>query len=265
MTMRSVNECPEARIDSLLTEQVGDELVIFDGLTNEAHALKPLAAVIFGASDGSRSIAELAAVASAKLGQPVETEQVETALVELEDCGLLVDSTPDGMSRRRLLQVGGAAAAGVLVSSALVPALAAASTTCSIAGLSQFGILIYDGSHYYFITGGLANAGNGATITGACGNSLGGNSNGNGSDGSCWHNLSSLPGPDGVQHTLTCPYSSTITFKVSGSDLIYTLPPGTTLVAWWAHNGTVCAGPFGPSTSTTLNNCTYTTNPCTAF
>jgi hypothetical protein len=265
--MRSVNKCPEARSDSLLTEQVGDELVIFDGDTNEAHALKPLAAVVFTACDGSTPVAELAAIASAKLGQLVEAEHVEAALTELEDCGLLVDSTPDGMSRRRLLQVGGAAAAGVLVSSALVPALAAASVTCQISGLSQFGILIYDGTNYFFVTAGLAGAGNGSTVSGACSTDLGGNSGGNGENGVCWHNATSLPGPDGTYHTLaSCSsYSESISFTVSGSDLVYTLPSGTQLVGWWAHNGSVCAGPFSPSTSTTVRGCTYTTNPCSAF
>src|SRR4029077_4810535 len=141
-TKRSMNGFPEARSHGLLTENVGDELVIFDSESSEAHALKPLAAAVFAGSDGNTAPSELAAIASKKLAQAVDVPQVEEALAELEDLGLLVDSEASGISRRHLLQVGGVAVAGALVTSTLVPAIAAASTTCDISGLSQFGILV---------------------------------------------------------------------------------------------------------------------------
>ncbi len=269
MTKQSLNGCPEARSEGLLIESVGDELVVYDTTTNKAHALKPLAAAVFEAADGQTPLDGLAQSAAAKLGHEVTVPEIEAALVELEGVGLL-SSDPieaDGVSRRRLLQVGGAVAAGALVTSALAPAMAAASVTCNISGLSQFGILIYDGTNYYFVTAGLAGVASGSSVTGACGNSLGGNSGGTGSNGVCWHNATQLPGPDGVDHSLaSCStFSETINFTVSGSDLVYTLPNGTSLIAWWAHNGTVCAGPISPTTSTTLSGQTYRTDPCGAF
>lgn len=266
MTKQSVNECPEARSDGLLTEHVGDELVIFDAETNEAHALKPLAAAVFAAADGHASIAELATSTSASLGREVQISDVETALSELSSVGLLCDSeSADGVSRRRLLQVGGAVAAGALVTSALVPAYAAASTTCQISGLSQFGILIFDGTNYFFVVGALAGKGPGAVVTGGCSTDFGGNSGGNGSNGVCWHGLTTL---DGHALTACTSYTESISFTVSssGTELIYTLPTGTSLVAWWGHNGSLCAGPNPPSTGIPVTGGTqYTTNPGTVL
>ena len=239
-------------------------MVIFDAETNEAHALKPLAAAVFAAADGRASVAELATSTSESLRRDVQISDVETALSELSSVGLLFDSDlADGISRRRLLQVGGAVAAGALVTSALVPAYAAASTTCDISGLSQFGILIFDGTHYFFITAALAGATSGTTVTGTCSTNFGGDSHGTGSNGVCWHGLTTL---DGHSLTACSSYSETITFTVSGSDLVYTLPTGTSLIAWWGHNGTTCPGPFAPSTGITVTGGTkYTTNPCNAF
>ena len=274
MTKRSANGYPEARSDVLLTEAVGDELVIFDTETNEAHALKPLAAAVFTAADGLTPVAALAGVVSTRVGYEVGAREVDAALAELDEVGLLVGAPAfHDISRRRLLQVGGAAAAGVLVSSAVVPALAAASTPCAISQLSQFGILIFDGTDYFFVVAALAGATSGTTVTGTCSTSLGGASGGTGSDGVCWHNLTSLPGPgsqcapnvSGQCYKLApCgTYNETITFTVSGSSLIYTVPYGTTVIAWWLHNGTTCYGPESPSAPVTANGGnTYVTDPC---
>jgi hypothetical protein len=270
MNEQSMNECPEARSEGLLIERVGDELVVYDTTTNEAHALKPLAAAVFEAADGSNSVAEIGRAAATSLERDVSVADVQEALVELDRVGLLeLSESGGGISRRRLLQVGGAAAAGVMVTSALVPAFAAASTTCDVGGLSQFGILIQVGEQNYFVTAKLAGAINGTTVKGTCSTSLGGKHGGTGDDQVCWHNLKSLPGPDGTSYTLTpCgSYNETIYFTVSGSNLVYTLPPGATLVAWWVHQGTVCAGPKSPTTPTTVNASgnTYTTDPCGAL
>jgi hypothetical protein len=270
MNEQSMNECPEARSEGLLIERVGDELVVYDTTTNEAHALKPLAAGVFEAADGSTSVAGISLAAATSLERDVSVADVQEALVELDRVGLLeLSESGGGISRRRLLQVGGAAAAGVMVTSALVPAFAAASTTCDVGTLSQFGILVEFETHYYFVVAKLAGKNNGTTVLGACKRSLGGNLGGTGEDQVCWHNLDSLPGPNGTYYPLAsgglC--NDTINFTVSGSNLVYTLPPGATLVAWWVHQGGVCAGPNSPTTPTTVNASgnTYTTDPCGAL
>lgn len=229
MTTRSVTECPEARSAGLLTEQVGDELVIFDGETNEAHALKPLAAAVFAAADGATTTAGLAVIASTKLGQVVEVADVEVALAELDERSLLVDADPIGISRRRMLQVSGAAAAGVLVTSAVAPAFAAAASShCNSnpgsapGGWSDMAILFTDGhGHYYQAKwDGPNNAPDCGTFAlGGC--------------GSNWP-------PSGYTVTLlsSCPTGLTFSFGQSAGTVKVNMPAGYTLVGYMVHNGT---------------------------
>ena len=87
-----------------MAETIGAETVVYDGLTKEAHCLAPLAAAVFAASDGRTSPVDLAAVAAAKLGEPVDVDAVELALAELEEHGLIEAPQGDGMSRRNLLR-----------------------------------------------------------------------------------------------------------------------------------------------------------------
>ena len=51
---------PAARSDGLLIEPVGDETVIYDTRSKEAHCLKPLAAIVFERSDGHATVGEIA-------------------------------------------------------------------------------------------------------------------------------------------------------------------------------------------------------------
>jgi hypothetical protein len=124
---------PLARTADLITEQIDGELVAFDGLTKEAHCLSPLAAAVFLAADGKTSIADIATAAGAKLGEPVDASHVEQALAELDERGLLAESSASGgLSRRQLMRkgavVGTAALAAPLVTSVVTPAYGAAAS-----------------------------------------------------------------------------------------------------------------------------------------
>lgn len=265
MTKRSLNECPEARSEGLLTENVGDELVIFDSETNEAHALKPLAAAVFAAADGNTSIEDLAALASITLGDEASVLDVEAVLTELEDSGLLVESESGGISRRRLLQVGGVAAAGAFVSSALVPALAAASTQyCLDNSLSQFAVLITNGVSNYLIVD--AVSANGAVT---CNTNVGGNSRSNQSCNPSMNPLPSTISVNGTPYTLSaCQASVTsgVTFTATATSVSFSLPAGYTLVAWWAHGGSTTPPCIGPVyTGAGIGARTGTVNPCADF
>lgn len=144
---------PKARTADLITEQVGDELVVYDGNSSEAHCLSALASAVFVAADGKTSTADLAGIASRKLSQAIDVPAVEQALLELEDCGLIEIG---GVSRRRFMQrgalVGGAVVAGSLVSSVVAPAYG---TTGSLpsgpppTGFSSFAVQITCGSTVY--------------------------------------------------------------------------------------------------------------------
>lgn len=266
MIKGSGNECPTARSEGLLTELVGDELVIFDGATNEAHALKPLAAAVFAAADGATPVSELASAASLRLGHDVAVSQVEGALEELESAALLEGSEAShGISRRHLLQVGGAAAAGVLVSSALVPALAAASTQyCQDDSLSQFAVLITNGTSNFLIVD--AVAANGAI---SCNTNVGGSSNSNQHCNPTMNPLPSTITVGGTSYTLSACNSTVtagVTFTATASSVSFALPTGYTLVAWWAHGGSTtppCIGPI--STGAGIGSRTGTVNPCADF
>jgi hypothetical protein len=124
-----VGHLPAARNTDLLIEPVGDELVVLDCASNEAHALDARAAALWRACDGQRSVAELARDCS--LPETV----VDDTLQRLADCDLLmpVEAVSDGVSRRVVVRRLALAGAGVgfglplIASVAVRPASAAAS------------------------------------------------------------------------------------------------------------------------------------------
>jgi Coenzyme PQQ synthesis protein D (PqqD) len=114
----------------LVVEQLGDELLVFDSRTGEAHALSPLASSVFERCDGRTSFTEVAA----EVGIP-QADLLEV-LEQLQERGLLEASpTPAGLSRREAVRraalIGaGAAAAAPLIKSILVPTPAEALSVC---------------------------------------------------------------------------------------------------------------------------------------
>ena len=129
---------PVARKEGLLVEPVGDETVVYDAKTKEAHCLSPLTAAVFAHCDGDTTIAELTSVTAERLGEPVEASRVLDALAQLEERDLMAvpAKTRDDLSRRDMLRRSAAAAGGVamapLITSVVAPnAIAANSATCA--------------------------------------------------------------------------------------------------------------------------------------
>jgi hypothetical protein len=118
---------PTARTAELLVEEFGEELLVYDRLTNRVHCLSPPARMVWRACDGTISVEQLGPA----LG--LDAEVVARALGELEACELL----ERGVTRREatawLAKIGAAAAAGPLIYSiaAPPPALAATAAVCS--------------------------------------------------------------------------------------------------------------------------------------
>ena len=118
-------------------EEVGDELLVYDLTTDQAHALSPAAARVWRACDGRTDAGALG------VGLDLDGETVTRALQELRDCSLLDDGSQlaPGISRRdlsvRVAKVGGAVAASPLIVSLAAPAPAAAQSasieTCTVA------------------------------------------------------------------------------------------------------------------------------------
>ncbi len=136
--VRKDKRFPVARSHSLLTEQVDSETVIFDEETKQSHCLAPLASVVFAHSDGRTSSAQLAEIASERLGEPVSEEQVQVALAQLEERGLLSSPLSAGISRRAMIHrsavVGTAAATATLIFTVdpmVAQAAACTSLTCA--------------------------------------------------------------------------------------------------------------------------------------
>jgi hypothetical protein len=116
-----------ARSQGLLVEQLDDETVIYDTESKEAHCLSPLAAAVFAGADGSTGVKGLAERAGSSMGEPVDVKQVEAALSQLEERGLLV-APPGGISRRQLIRRTAAATAAVsaapMITSIVTPSFA---------------------------------------------------------------------------------------------------------------------------------------------
>jgi hypothetical protein len=128
---------PEARTNGVLAEQVGDETVVYDAESSEAHCLRPIAAAVFARCDGRTSIGSLPELVGSDLGEEVSVEMVHDALSQLEERGLLLasESADGSVSRRQMLRrtavAGGAAMAAPLIASIIAPTPALAWQSCS--------------------------------------------------------------------------------------------------------------------------------------
>jgi PqqD family protein of HPr-rel-A system len=131
LARRASHERPIARSEGLLIEEVGDETVIYDERTGDAHCLSPLAAAVIAHCNGSHSLEALATLAGSSLGEPVDVERVDAALAQLEERDLLVPP-PLGISRRTLVRrtaaVTAAVTAGPMITSIVTPAFAQTQT-----------------------------------------------------------------------------------------------------------------------------------------
>jgi hypothetical protein len=136
---------PKARTDGLIVERLPGELLVYDEVRDEAHCLHAEAAVVFDLMDGTRTGAQIAALASEHLPKPLSEARVQEVLAELGARHLLEGgaSAGDGLSRRDLIERGALTGAGVagaaLVTSIVAPIPAAAQSpadTCEQASCS---------------------------------------------------------------------------------------------------------------------------------
>jgi hypothetical protein len=125
---------PLARSENLVVESVGDETVIYDTVAHVAHALTPVAAAVFTYADGKNTAAEIAELASYRLGTTVTEADVVTA-IDVLDANSLIDGpvldVHTGISRRTALKTFAAAGAGSMLVMSIATAAAQACITCS--------------------------------------------------------------------------------------------------------------------------------------
>lgn len=137
--LRADAKKPVARSDDLLVEQVGDETVVYDLETKQAHCLKPLASFVFARSDGQTAIKELVSLANEQFGTPISVEQLADTVDELESAGLLQRPpvlVQTGISRRDMVRKVAFAGATATVAGTMVTTIGAptALAACSNQG-----------------------------------------------------------------------------------------------------------------------------------
>ena len=132
---------PRARTDDLVTEELDDELLIYDHTNKRGHCLDATATRVWRACDGHSDVSALSEALE------LDAEVVRRALDELEALELLDtqgvkvvqagSGNGDGLTRRQLARrsatVGAGVAAAPLIYSIAVPSSAAAQTPTNLA------------------------------------------------------------------------------------------------------------------------------------
>jgi hypothetical protein len=132
---------PVARKERLLVEDVGQEVVVYDQDSDQAHTLNRSAALVWRNCDGATTVAQMAAVLAAELGVPANEEIVWLALDRLDRAGLLAERPARrpgrATSRREAMRRLGAGAAMAMLAlpavatiTAPLPAQAASRAPC---------------------------------------------------------------------------------------------------------------------------------------
>jgi hypothetical protein len=108
----------------LLTERIGDEVIVIDQDSGRAHCLSGLAAAIWDRCDGTHDATRLAEL-SGSTAAPVEA-----ALAELDGLGLLEPAAeqPQGLTRRTVARRAIKVGTGALVLSVALPTVASAAS-----------------------------------------------------------------------------------------------------------------------------------------
>ncbi|GIL15144.1 MAG: hypothetical protein BroJett039_03170 [Chloroflexota bacterium] len=131
---------PRARRQELAIHAMDGELLLYDHALNQAHVLNAAAAFVWRASDGNRSVDDIAQAMTREFGMPADAQVVWYALEQLNKKRLLETTleTPlplQGLSRRQFLKR--ATAAAILlaaIASIAAPSSAHAQGSCGPLG-----------------------------------------------------------------------------------------------------------------------------------
>jgi len=115
---------PLRRSNALLTERVGDEVVVLDERSGQAHCLTAPAAAVWDLCDGSHGVARIGQLTGLPDGEAAG------ALATLRELELLEPEPeePLRLTRRTVARRAIQAGAGAIVLSAVIPAAAAAAS-----------------------------------------------------------------------------------------------------------------------------------------
>jgi len=129
---------PLARKGSIFSENLPEEVILYDKTSNKVHCLNKTAAAIWESCDGTRTVDDLAQIIEAKFGAPSDRRVVLQALDELKKAELLEAGSvmvPDAALSSRREAVGKIALASTALVATLVVSTPAvhASKPCATA------------------------------------------------------------------------------------------------------------------------------------
>src|SRR5262249_5890336 len=120
-----IGERARARHERLTVKDVGGEVLAYALERARAHSLNAVAAAVWHLCNGTRSVPEIAAATTGRVGVPVTADAVRCALTELGQARLLARPiVQGGLTRRQLIRRLGTAAASPLVVSIVAPTAA---------------------------------------------------------------------------------------------------------------------------------------------
>lgn len=141
---------PLARMEDLVITESGQDLLVFDSLSNELHHLDALSATVWRQLDGISTELEILGSTRESLGDHVTADSIDLAIVALGKANLLSGQVPTVMSdgassRRRFLKKAGLAASVPVIASVTAPLATRASSlstcdvaeSCAVVGLGQ--------------------------------------------------------------------------------------------------------------------------------
>lgn len=108
-------DLPRARRQDLVTHAMDGELLLYDRTRDQVHVLNAAAAFVWRASDGTRSVDDMAQAMTREFGTPADAQVVWYALEQLNKRRLLETALEapaplQGLSRRQFLKRATAAA-----------------------------------------------------------------------------------------------------------------------------------------------------------
>jgi Coenzyme PQQ synthesis protein D (PqqD) len=133
---------PEARMSDLVTQELQDELLVYDQNRHKAHCLNSTAALIWKHCDGQTSVSEMAGKLQHETQVTVDEEVVWLGLKQLADCHLLQGRlTPPGGKtaiprREAVRRIGLASALAIPVIMSITAPEAHAQASCLARGFA---------------------------------------------------------------------------------------------------------------------------------
>ena len=144
----TIDNNPISRIENLVIQELGSELLIYDLELNKAYSLNETSTLVWQMCDGQCSIADINRQLNSRLKTPFSEAIVWLALDQLRKNDLLIngekiDSQFNGLSRREVIKSVGFASmvALPLISSLVAPKAVSAQSVCTAPGMGGAGAM----------------------------------------------------------------------------------------------------------------------------